>query len=685
MSATDTPARYEQPQPSRWRSLAGWIIALGLFIWGMWSFPVALLGPQGTLIPGDEGDARFNNHILEHFHQYASGRVDHYWDAPMMYPWPNIIAHSDNLLGTAPIYHLFRTLGWSRESAFQLWILVLFALNYWCCLIALRAWTSETALAATGAFIFAFGIHQIGHLYHAQVFPRFMVPLAFFAFWHWLSKGGVVALGLAILAVVYQFYCGIYLGFMLAYALTMLAIGHVIAHRGGGAWARFREPKRLLAWAGSLIAGLLLLLPLMLPYMEVSRSLGMREFHEVEASLPRPVSYFFTHPAAISWQDLSHHSRFTFPEWWHHFHFVGALPWAALAAILITLLLRRAPLSQRRTLAAVSIAFALSMILWLNFGGFTLYRIVYKLPGFSALRSLDRIINIQVMFFAILFVLGAGLFIRRRVAAWSLALLLPCVAALENQVDVGWTKRFDKHEARKRVDHVARHLTLRMPEDASAVAYCPVREPMSEEVSHWRTIVVNIDAILAAQQVGLPVVNAYTGSYPGNYLHFFDHMDAATLADWCRFAGCDTARIHRASNIPMPVKSTGHVHLSTPDGRYLMTDADGQGRLLAVTERPSLWETFTAIHLADGRVALLAHNERFVRAAVLADGAVQAAAKDLGDHGLFTLTPAADSTWSLRAHGGRPVVLDADSRSLVAVADTTVAPTPLRVSRTQAW
>jgi len=124
------------------RSLPGriWraIIPVALFLWGMWSLPYALLNPDHALIPGDLGDARFNNYVLEHFHQYVGGGVESFWDAPFMHPEENVIARSDNLLGTAPIYDAFRRLGWDRENAFQLWILVLFALNYWGAFVALR-------------------------------------------------------------------------------------------------------------------------------------------------------------------------------------------------------------------------------------------------------------------------------------------------------------------------------------------------------------------------------------------------------------------------------------------------------------------------------------------------------------------------------------------------------------------
>ncbi|MFZ1331186.1 MAG: hypothetical protein WAR83_03310, partial [Flavobacteriales bacterium] len=121
------------------RLLGAQVIPVLLLVYGLWSFPLATFGPERDRIPGDLGDARFNNYILEHYHAYATDRIADYWDAPFMYPYKNVIAFSDNLLGTAPLYSLFRSIGYNRESAFQFWILALFALNYTGCYVALYA------------------------------------------------------------------------------------------------------------------------------------------------------------------------------------------------------------------------------------------------------------------------------------------------------------------------------------------------------------------------------------------------------------------------------------------------------------------------------------------------------------------------------------------------------------------
>src|SRR6478609_2454772 len=81
-------------------------------------------------IPGDLGDARFNMYVLEHGYRFFKGADSSFWSAPFMYPFPNTIALSDNLLGTLPVYSFFRMLSLDRETAFQCWLISLCILNF---------------------------------------------------------------------------------------------------------------------------------------------------------------------------------------------------------------------------------------------------------------------------------------------------------------------------------------------------------------------------------------------------------------------------------------------------------------------------------------------------------------------------------------------------------------------------
>lgn len=656
-----------------WRGVLGWVVAITLFAVGLVSVPLAIYGPDRALIPGDRGDARFNNYILEHGHRWMTGQEDSFWDAPFMYPWKNTVAFSDSHLGTMPFYAAMRSMGLSREGAFQGWLLLMFALNYWLCLLALRRWAGHLALAACAAFIFAFGIFNIGQINNLQMMPRFMAPLAFLFFWRHLQTGSGRMLAWAALAVIYQLYCGLYMGLILLYGLFFLAVGHVVVYRKPSFLARFRAWRFAGLWLVTATAGALLLLPLLLPHLQVPPDVGHRDFEAVATSIPRPSSYFFTHPAAMSWRSLSHHGVDAFPEWWHHFHFLGITPWLALLAAPFLLGSKRMPTEQRRLIAAIGIGLVLSVLFSLNIGGFTLYALVFKLPGFGVLRAVDRFINMEVLFFLILFVLVVRPLFRKPWAALLLSLALPVLVVQDNRWEVGWLRRFDKLESRRSVADAARRIQREYggPERWDAVAYePPLGWKAGFEDRHSGVIFAHLDAMLAGQELGIPVVNAYTGGYPGNYMSFFDNMDHQTLSDWCAFNGIGADRVQEIHGLALPVVHMDRVVIRAMNGKFLSIDPDKEGVAMADRDIPSQWETFIRVRVPDGRTAYLAHTGNYLFAELEGDGHLVANGGDVGDHGLFEEEGLVESGTALKAFNGRYWALEPNTGQVKATAET---------------
>ncbi|MFT3884505.1 MAG: hypothetical protein QM724_03470 [Flavobacteriales bacterium] len=669
--AEDTILPNDRPSPG-WLKALGLLAAAGLFVIGIWTVPLAIFGPDHALIPGDMGDARFNNYILEHGHRWIKGQEGSFWDAPFMYPWKNVVALSDNLLGTVPFYSALRGLGFTRESAFQGWLLLLFGLNYWCCFLALRKWAGHAALAACAAYIFAFGIYNIGQINNLQVMPKFMVPLAFLFFWRHLGTGALKFLLWAALATVYQFYCGVYIGFILVYGLFFLFVGHVVAFRRPSFLARFRQRRFAMGWLATLAVGLLLLAPMMLHYMDVPKDLDERSFDSISASIPRPVSYFFTHPAALSWRSLSGMGVDAFPQWWSHFHFIGLLPWLAVAAAPFLLFRKATPKLSRRALAAIGVGLALSVLFVLNIGGFTLYRLVFALPGFSVLRAVDRYIHVEVIFFLVLFVMVMRPLFRKNWAAMVVSVVLPVAVVQDNRWEVSWLKRFDKFGSRAQVQDVERRILREYggPERWDAVAYEPLLGlKQGFEVFHSQVITTEITAMLAGQELGIPVVNAYTGGYPGNYISFFDHMDHRTLADWCAFNGLSAGRIQEIHGLGLPVVQVDTVTIRASNGKFLCANITRDDLVIADRDTAMAWEIYLRIRTAGGRVAFMAHNGELLFAGLGGDGRLAADGKDLGDSGLFTDEQQADGSMALKGFNGRYLSLDTATHTVHAIAE----------------
>src|SRR5215813_2605438 len=76
----------------------------------------------GRLLQTDPGDTLLNHYILEHEWRCLSDReyVGTFWSPPFFHPTPNVLAYSENLIGAAPIYWLFRCVLGEVQS-FQLW------------------------------------------------------------------------------------------------------------------------------------------------------------------------------------------------------------------------------------------------------------------------------------------------------------------------------------------------------------------------------------------------------------------------------------------------------------------------------------------------------------------------------------------------------------------------------------
>ena len=82
----------------------------------------------GQAYPGDLGDGRFNQLLLEHGYQALRGQST--WSSPgQFYPVRGTLAYSDTHAGTLPFYAALRALSISREEAWQLWFVVVTTLN----------------------------------------------------------------------------------------------------------------------------------------------------------------------------------------------------------------------------------------------------------------------------------------------------------------------------------------------------------------------------------------------------------------------------------------------------------------------------------------------------------------------------------------------------------------------------
>lgn len=499
-----------------------WPYLLGLIL-GLYFVTFNIIGFDFAYFPGDLGDGRFNVYILEHAHQCFSGNLKSFWNAPFMYPEKEIITFSDNLLGTAPIYSIFRVLGANIFTAFQLWFVMIAILNYSTCYLFLNWLLKNKYAAVLGAFVFAFSIALQSQMTHAQTFPRFFIPLALWMTLLFFQKLKPIYFFLALFFTVFQFYSGIYLGFMLIIPLLFLFVILLIKYRKS-LFQQVKKVRWLSAILISVIVNAIFLLLLMLPYYERSLQVGDNQFAHVIETVPLFKSFIFCQPGSPIYGFLTSVGVELNASWDHHL-FTGFIALLSLIGFFALALFRK---KWKINLSQSTIILALTGILTFLFvvrlGEFTLYRFFFSLPGFGSMRSITRIINIELLFFAIAVAVMAFLLLNKfKKFAFPLFLGMMALVTFDNYFIEGSSYRTEKKEALERLN-LMKNKMKNIP-TGSIVSYEPIEEDFP---THW----YHLDAMVAAQALGLKTVNGYSGNSPGAYQPFWHEINEAGRIHW---------------------------------------------------------------------------------------------------------------------------------------------------------
>ena len=500
----------------------------GLFA-GLFFVLLKVTGNGLAFFPGDFIDARFNNYILEHGYLYLSGAYDEYWNAPFMFPEKDVVSYSDNLLGTVPFYALFRCTGSDVETSFQYWFLLMGILNYACAFLFLRSLFQNSTAAALGAFVFAFSLALHSQMGHAQTFPRFAIPLAVWALVQFIRTLKPMYFFTALLLWVYQLYCGIYLGLLLSILIVLILLVHFLF-----AWKHYVTVLRSPAWLGKMglgvVVNLALLAPLMLPYLERAKQLGFYPYDSIHQSLPTLSSYFFSWNGSLCW-DALRETCISYPAFWDHEIFAGGVATLSLiAAMLMTLhaIHRHYFSGLHKEADAGMILFTAGLFLFfvfMRFGSFSVYQLLYHVPGFGSMRALQRIINIELLFFgmALAYLYARFVHIRSWVASGLLFLAVLTCLTLDNYVQEGMSHRRSKVESTERIQRLCEQMNS-LPKN-SIVSYEP-DTLMSSGMDY------QLDAMMAAQRMGLKTMNGYSATSPGGYGDYWVHPNEQGRRIW---------------------------------------------------------------------------------------------------------------------------------------------------------
>lgn len=482
-----------------------------------------------STIPG-EGDTRFNGYILEHGYQWLTGHEKTFWDAPFFYPAPSVIGLSDNHLGNLPFYAVFRGIGMNPDHALQGWIILQFILNFFVCTWVLRRLGFSGLAATLGSYLFTFGMPLIGQIGHIQLLPRFLVPLTFYLSYRYLRRPSSGTLFVGFAALCGQFLLSIYLGVLLTLAILIMIAAIVLFRFRRLDWKAIVFPgvKPVLFRILPMLCLAAIVFDLLLPHFEVWQ--WFRDFKPLSMSFlifPQWRSYLLPCPDVPCWQWLYRLIQIDFCQG-EHIMFIGA---AAVFAVVMA----GVGCCRRTTsfwLKVCLFSWLILLLITLNVNGNSIFHILRQtIPGLTSIRNVTRISLITLFFAAVALAWTVDFLLHRRQCRTAGRLWLGLLVVILIGENAVWStsNRYDPKVANLRVERIKTAI-LKLPPQ-SVFIYLPPSPPSYTNM--------NLDAMWASLETGIPTINGYSGHNPPGWFMwgFADHDNQQQLTAWITFSG----------------------------------------------------------------------------------------------------------------------------------------------------
>jgi len=505
-----------------------------MLVLGMTMVIYQSVGFELSVMPGDLGDGRFNNYLLEHGYLCLIKGNMPYWNAPFFFPEKHVISYSDNLFGALPIYVFLRFLA-DRETAFQLWYLILVGLNFVGAYYALKKLKVSIYAASVGAFIYAFSLILLMQTDHIQLLPRFVAPLAIVRFYLWLQGNNNKHFYISIFLLTYQFYCAIYLGYFLVYILIAMYVVHLIKERKIDVMLQLFNSKKDFIRTSIFVCIILSLLGILF-YPYYLRSIdenGYPSMLVIERSTLHLWNYFFTSDRSVFWGWSNYFVEKNFVQAKflrrENYIFIGMLPYIFLT---VAFFMFRKDVVIRFFLTILFVIFILTFSLF----DFSIYPyIVYIIPGARAIRVLSRYIVIAVFIWSII----SAFFLDRILSDSNkyttlFMFVLPVLLVMDN-IHVSGNDGVLKSTCQQRCTSVvAKYKKAKyINPSAKAFDFCFNTDSIKDNRKRIRTAIYGqMDAMMASQLIGVPCVNGYSAKPPPDYLDCFISPSENKLRAW---------------------------------------------------------------------------------------------------------------------------------------------------------
>ena len=463
-------------------------------------------------IPGDLCDERFNAVILEHLYGWVMGSYKSLWSPTFLFPFENMLAFSDNHFGSVWSYILLRLAGFGREVAFSGWYVIGNILNFVTAFYVMRRLAFNAFAAAVGAFVFAFALPVLAQEGHGQLNYRFAIPLAFLAFWLFLSKRRLIYLGLTAFWLMIQFYCSIYLGVFLIYQLLgSLAAFLLIKNKNFCLDIKifWQQEKQKIKWffgmlfVGSISTTLLLLAK----YYTVAADYNFsRSFNEISSMLPRISSYLLADRSSLSSWVGGWISDTPYRHEHQMFFSIGV--WCIMLYGVWSIWHERRNFDLGRVLAG---SLVVLFLLTIQIGGISFYKLLFYVPGIGSVRAVSRIVLVMVLPISILVAIGCeNLFAKNASKSFFIRSILVVFVTVLISGEVFFYKPYTT--SIKMWQERQKELLSQMPAKLSSSNILFVTQK-----DHEPFCMTELDGMILAQDLKLSTLNGYSGNMPPGY------------------------------------------------------------------------------------------------------------------------------------------------------------------------
>lgn len=504
-----------------------------IFLFGIINCGRDLFGTHLEHYPGDMADTRFNNIILEHDYQWLTGHQPSLWNPPFFYPAQNMLAGSDNHLGTFLLYVPFRLAGFSEVRSFQAWVFILFVLNFFVFYKVARKLGLNATASSAGAFLFTFSMPVLGSVNHVQTLCKFSFPLVVYFFHRLLFHEQKKNILWFTLSLIHVFYCSLYYGiFTLLILLVFFIVSAFMQNRMKEIFRREN-----LYWILASVAAMALFMSILLPpYISQQKFSASYSFEQLLPAMPHVYSYFMPHYGSFFYQPLLKLAAAHTEIFWAHIFFIGFITMGLIATTAYLLLRKLVPTRQQHSFFIASgLTLLIILLLVTAIGHFSLYRYILKIDAFTRLKVMNRILLLTLFMAGMLAAYAIDRIrlsdIKGKLAAGLLVVLL----CGEHWMMPGLVKHDSIYEAAHRHEYINKQLDAQGTDrDFFVVLRHHPDDPYES--------IIQIDAMMAALQKGKPTINGYTTVADPSYYNVHNGNRQGVMV-WLNYCGLDTTQI----------------------------------------------------------------------------------------------------------------------------------------------